>query len=305
LSARTAGFVVGAADAGERLDRLVVQRVPGLGRRTARELFGRGAITVDGRRVRAATPAVAGSRVECVLTDEAPIPEPGLALDVRLEQPAVVIVYKPAGQPTAPLAAGETGTLANALIARYPELAGIGHRPREPGLLHRLDTETSGLLVVARNAPTFSRLTRALREGQLEKRYLAIVAALELPASGVVDGALGPDPRRRGRVHVVPDPTREYAREAETRYRVLQRTSRFVLLELEAARAFRHQIRAHLASLGAPLVGDALYGGPEWPGAGERHALHASFVAWRGEHGAPGFEASAELPADMQALLGS
>ncbi len=305
MSARTAGFVVGAADAGERLDRLLVQKVPGLGRRAARELFERGAVTLDGRHVRAATPAVAGSRVECMLSDEVPTPEPGLPLDVRLEQRAVLIVHKPAGQPTAPLGAGETGTLANALIARYPELAGIGHRPREPGLLHRLDTETSGLLVVARDAATFSRLTHALRAGQLEKRYLAVVAALDLPPSGVVNGALGPDPRRRGRVHVVPDPTREYARAAETRYRVLERTARFALLELDAARAFRHQIRAHLASLGAPLVGDALYGGPEWPGAGERHALHASFVAWRGERGTPGFEASAELPDDMRGLLES
>jgi 23S rRNA pseudouridine1911/1915/1917 synthase len=303
LSDQHAGFTVSAADAGERLDRLLVRHVPGLGRRTARELFERGAVTADGRPVRAGTPAVAGARVEVALPDELPTPEADLPLDVRLEADAVLVVHKPASQPTAPLAAGERGTLANALIARYPELAGVGHRPREPGLLHRLDTETSGLLIVARNAPTFELLTRELRGGRIEKRYLAIVAALELPASGVIEGALGPDPRRRGRVRVVPDPTQEYAREATTRYRVLGQTARFALLELDAARAFRHQIRAHLASMGAPLVGDALYEGPEWPGAGARHALHASHVAWPGSRTLPGFEASAELPNDMRGLM--
>jgi 23S rRNA pseudouridine1911/1915/1917 synthase len=305
LSGNAARFVVSAADAGERLDRLLVRHVPGLGRRAARELFARGAVTADGRTVRAATPAVAGSLIECALPDESPTPEPTLPLDVRLEQPSVLVVHKPAGQPTAPLRPGESGTLVNALLARYPELSGIGHRPREPGLVHRLDTETSGLLVVARDATTFTLLTAALRGGRIEKRYLAIVAALDLPESGVVEGALGPDPRRRGRVELVPDPSLQYAREASTRYRVLERTKRFALLELDAARAFRHQIRAHLASLGAPLVGDALYGGPEWLDAGKRHALHASYVACRGDRTTPGFEVSAELPDDMRQLLGT
>lgn len=249
-------------------------------------------------------PASAGSRIEVALADEGPLPEHALALDVRLERPTLLVVHKPASQPTAPLRTDEGGTLVNALLARYPELAGIGHRAREPGLLHRLDTETSGLLVVARDRAAFDTLTRALRAGRLAKRYLAITATVDLPAEGVVDAPLGPDPTRRGRVRVVPDPDRDYARAAETRYRVLETTAALTLLELDVARAFRHQIRAHLAAIGAPLVGDALYGGAAWPGAGARHALHASYVAWAGDRTEASFEVNAALPDDMRRLLG-
>jgi 23S rRNA pseudouridine1911/1915/1917 synthase len=296
---------VSAAEAGERLDRLLVRRVAALGRRQARELIESGAVSVDGRRARPATTAAAGNRVEVSLADERPEPEPELALDVRLERPELLVVHKPASQPTVPLRPGERGTLANALVARYPELSAVGHRPREPGLLHRLDTETSGLLVVARTAPAFATLSRALSDGRIDKRYLAITATLDLPANGVIEGALGPDPERRGRVRLVADTTREYARAAETRYRVLETTERLTLVELRVKRAFRHQIRVHLASLGAPLVGDALYGGAPWPGAGTRHALHASYVAWAGDRTLPSFAVNADLPDDMRRLLGA
>jgi 23S rRNA pseudouridine1911/1915/1917 synthase len=298
-------FVVAPAEAGVRLDRLVVRHVGALGRKGARELFERGRVTVDGRRVRAATPAAAGSRVEIAILDERPEPEPLLPLDLRLERSDVLVVHKPASQPTAPLGPGEHGTLANALVARYPELTALGHRPREPGLLHRLDTETSGLLIVARTASAFTTLGHALQGGRIQKHYLAITAAAGLPANGVIEGALGPDPERRGRVRIVPDASGEYARAARTRYRVLETRGGMTLVELEVERAFRHQIRVHLASIGAPLVGDALYGGAPWPDAGERHALHASYVAWAGDRTLPGFAVNAELPLDMRRLLGA
>ena len=298
-------FVVNPAEAGERLDRLVVRHVRALGRRQARELIESGQVTVDGRRARAGAPVASGSRIEVSLPDATPEPEPGLPLDVRLEQSAVLVVHKPASQPTAPLGPGEHGTLANALLGHYPELAGVGHRPREPGLLHRLDTETSGLLIVARTHAAFATLTGALTGGRIDKRYLAVSAVEGLPAFGEIEGALGPDPERRGRVRIVPDPSREYARAAKTRYRVLQTSGGLTLLELEAKRAFRHQIRVHLASIGAPLVGDTLYGGAPWPDAGARHALHASHVAWAGDRTLPSFVVKAELPDDMRRLLGA
>ena len=294
-----------AAEAGERLDRLVVRHVRALGRRQARELIESGHVTVDGRRARAGAPAVSGSRVEVSRPDDTPEPEPALPLQVELERADLLVVNKPASQPTAPLDPGEHGTLVNALLGRYPELAGIGHRAREPGLLHRLDTETSGLLIVARTRTAFATLTVALTGGRIDKRYLAITAAGGLPAFGEIDGPLGPDPNRRGRVRIVADPSRQYAREAKTRYRVLQTSGGLTLLELEAKRAFRHQIRVHLASIGAPLVGDALYGGAPWPDAGARHALHASYVAWAGDRTLPNFAVNAELPGDMRRLLGA
>ena len=304
MNAEHARYVVGPDAAGERLDKFLAHAVPGVGRKRARELCEDGRVLVNGRKARAATPLAQGATVELELENEAPLADHTLELDVRLELESALVVYKPPGQPTATLRAAERGALVNALIARYPELAAVGHRLREPGLVHRLDTETSGLLVVARSQAAFGTLTRALRAGRLSKKYLAVTGTVEIPATGVVDAPLGPDPARHGRVRVVPADERAYAKAATTRYRVVERTQRFLLVELDAARAFRHQIRAHLASLGAPLVGDALYGGPEWPGAGARHALHASYVAWAGDRTVPSFAVNAGLPDDMRRLLG-
>jgi 23S rRNA pseudouridine1911/1915/1917 synthase len=296
-------FLVPREDAGQRLDRLVATR-GGVGRRRARELCEAGRVTVDGRRARGAEEVREGATIELpVATDDASADEHA-PLDVRLETPALVVVHKPAGQPTAPLRPGERGTLANALVARYPETAGVGRRAREPGLLHRLDTQTSGLVVACRTKDALTRLGAALDSGEVEKRYLAIASGVELPDSGVLDAPLGPDPRRRGRVRAVPDHERGYARLSLTHFRVVERRGALLLVELRMARGFRHQIRAHLAGAGAPLVGDALYGGRAWPERPERHALHASYVAWAGDATLDGFAVEADMPDDMRELLG-
>jgi 23S rRNA pseudouridine1911/1915/1917 synthase len=299
----TRRFVVAPGDAGQRLDRLVALH-GGVGRRRARELCEKGHVTVDGRRGRPADPVPSGTAIELEIPGDRAEPDPLAPLHVRLETGSIVVAHKPAGMPTAPLRPGELGTLANALVARYPEMAAVGQRPREPGLVHRLDTQTSGLLVAGRTADAFLRLSDALRKGALEKRYLAIVTRLDLPAEGTIDAALAPDPRRRGRVRAVPFGTGEYARRSLTHYRVLERREALVLVELSMRRGFRHQVRAHLADLGAPLVGDALYGGRPWPEFPERHALHASYVAWAGDGTLDGFEVEADMPADMRELFG-
>lgn len=299
---RSKSFVVAPAEAAQRLDRLVAQR-GGVGRRGARELCETGRVTVDGRRGRAADLVPAGALVAF----EAPAAEAerdaGAPLDVRLETREVVVAHKPAGQPSAPLRPGELGTLANALLARYPEMATFGRKAREPGLVHRLDTQTSGLVVAARTPDAFERLSDALERGKLRKRYLAIVANSELPDDGTLDAPLGPDPRRRGRVAPVPDGAAGYARASITHFRVLERRAALVLVELTMSKGFRHQIRAHLASVGAPLVGDSLYDGPAWPEHPERHALHASYVAWAGDGTLAGFAVEAGLPDDMRELF--
>jgi 23S rRNA pseudouridine1911/1915/1917 synthase len=298
-----ASFVVAEAETGARLDRLLVTHVRGVGRKRARELFAEGRVTVNGRPAKGGTPARAGDTVAVELEGPGAIPDGAVALDVRYEHADVLVVQKPAGQPTAPLRPGELGTLANAIAARFPRAAGVGHHPREPGLLHRLDTQTSGLVVVALSARAFDTLNRALGTEQLSKRYLAIVDG-DLGAEGSIDWPLAPDPHRKGRVAAYPTPPRGYFREATTRYRVLEERDGRKLVELEVARAFRHQVRAHLAALGAPLVGDTLYGGAPWPGGGERHALHASYVAWAGDPMVPSFRVESALPDDMRLLFG-
>lgn len=292
-------FHVTDAEAGERLDRVVIGRIAGLGRKRASELFAEGRVQVNGRRAAKGEAAIAATEIVVSLEDVQEVPsEPDAPLVVTLERDDLVIVEKPAGQPSAPLR-GESGTLAGALLGRYPEMTHVGWSRREPGLLHRLDTHTSGLLVAARAPHTFERLRRALTAGQIEKRYLAITHGRGLPDVGTIESGLAADRGDRRRVLVVEDaePRRT------TRFTVLRREAEWALVELRVSRAYRHQIRAHLAHIGHPIAGDAVYGGPPAAALGQRHALHASYIAWAGDATVVGFEAEARLPADMGILM--
>jgi len=292
-------------DSGNRLDKFLAQHVTGVGRHKAAELCSEGRVRIDGRRAKKSDLLRAGAKITLELEEpEALQPEPELPLDVRLEQPEFVVVNKPAGMPTAPLDTGERGTLCGALLARYPEMQGVGHRVREPGIVHRLDTQTSGLVLAARSAPAFTRLNLALEREELRKHYLAIVTAAGLPESGEISRSLAPDPAHPERVRVLEAGDRSgYARHKITRYRVKRVVGARALVELEIGSAFRHQIRAHLAAIGHPIAGDAVYGGEALPALGARHALHASQLSWAGTPTLPGFALDQPLPPDLAALL--
>jgi 23S rRNA pseudouridine1911/1915/1917 synthase len=268
--------LVDARDAGARVEQVLMHALR-CTRGEARALCEQGRVTLDGRRARKGDRAVAGAEISVSMPDAWLVAEPETALDVVLERPDLVVVSKPAGMPSAPLSPGEGGTLVNALIARYPEMCALGWSQREPGLVHRLDTHTSGLLLAARTPEAFQLLVAALRAGRLEKRYAAVVPSQGLADEGTIDAALHPDPSRSGRVSAKSD-AEGYRREARTSFRVLERGPRWALVEAHASRAFRHQVRVHLASIGHPICGDALYGGESDPRLGAHHALHASFI---------------------------
>jgi 23S rRNA pseudouridine1911/1915/1917 synthase len=296
-------FRIGDNETGERLDKLVVRHATGIGRRRAAELFAAGAVRVDGRRATKGELARAGSTVEVELGEpDRAAPEPEATLDVRLATEHLLVVHKPAGQPSVAVRGSDRGTLAGALAGHYPELQTIGS-PRESGLVHRLDTGTSGLLVVARTNAAYVRLREAVRVGALQKRYLALVESLNLPGNGEIDQPLTPDPKNAQKVSWEASGTSR-ARFAVTRWRVVERGKRWALVEAEASPAVRHQIRAHLASIDHPIAGDLLYGGAEVPELVGRHALHASYVAWAGDDVLRGFAVEAPLPAELLALLG-
>jgi 23S rRNA pseudouridine1911/1915/1917 synthase len=180
-------------------------------------------------------------------------------------------------------------------------MAGIGHRAREPGLIHRLDTRTSGLVVAARTALAFEVLSRALSEHRLDKRYLAIVEGARLPDSGRIELALMPG--GGGKVVVARALEQRGARACTSHFRTLARRGRFALVEVEASRAYRHQVRVHLAASGFPIAGDRDYGGAARPELAGRHALHASHVAWAGDERVPAFALDSPLPADLEAFF--
>ncbi len=306
-------IVVDEQLAGQRLDKVLVANLS-VGRSGARRLFHERRVFVaeaSGRRhlARKGELAVAGSVVEIEAQpadlDVTALPDPALEIDVVYETAELVVVDKAAGIPSAPLRPGERGTVANALLARYPEMAAVGFSPREPGLCHRLDTGTSGLLLAARTKPAFEALVAALGTGALSKRYLLICASAPLAAEGAIELPLASHPRDRRRVLACSKPdeaARLAARPATTRFRLLREgASGRALVEVSAPRAQRHQIRAHFAAAGAPLLGDVLYGGEPLPEL-DRHALHASYLACRAPGVTP-FELTSPLPAELEALL--
>lgn len=305
MSARRIELVPREADGNGRLDKFLTQQIAGLGRHQAAELCESGRVRIDGRRAKKSSLVTAGTKITVELDDpESLEPEPELALDLRLERAELVVVNKPAGMPTAPLVTSERGTLCGALLARYPEMQGVGHRAREPGIVHRLDTQTSGLVLAARSAQAFTRMSQALSREQLQKRYLAVVSARGLAESGEISRALAPDPAHPERVRVLEAGDQSgYARHKLTRYWLKQIAGDRALIELSVGSAFRHQIRAHLAAIGHPIAGDAVYGGERLPALGARHALHASQLSWPGEAGVPGFTVYEPLPPDLAALL--
>lgn len=304
-------------DEGDRLDVVLVRHVPDMSRSKARVAVAAGEVTVNGRRARKGDRVAAGDRV-ALGVDPTPAdfparPDPSLALQVVHEDPHVLVVDKAAGVPTHPLRPDELGTLTGALVARYPELAGIGYRAREPGIVHRLDTGTSGLVLVARDVATFDALALALRCGELGKTYRALVAGLpDVPQE--VSLSLRSMKRDTRRVEL--DRTRNRrlseregsesdgrAREGPANQRAthlisVERVGEWSLLTVSAPRAGRHQIRAHLAAIGFPLAGDDLYGGPPIAGLA-RHFLHAAELEFTHPVTGARITVTSALPAEL------
>jgi 23S rRNA pseudouridine1911/1915/1917 synthase len=270
-------------EAGERLDAWLAARVPELSRARAKALIEGGLVRVNGYKARKGRALEAGDRVVLDArpgpTDFHAAPDEALELPVRFECDRFVIIEKPAGAPSHPLREEELGTVANFLVARYPEMKHVGYRKREPGIVHRLDTNTSGLMLAARTRAAFETLRAALAAGAIEKHYLARCQGV-LDAPVVIDAPIANDPRNRAKVRACTDPrdvARLGARSARTEVVASRPATGGSLVELVANHARRHQIRAHLASIGHPLLGDTLYGGPPHDPPGH-HLLHASMI---------------------------
>ncbi len=282
---------------GERLDVFIAARCPRISRSQARRLIDEGLATVDGRPVKASYPVRDGEIVDVrvpAVDDAAPQPE-AIPLRVIYEDKDVLVVDKPAGVIVHPGAGRAQHTLVSALLARYPDLAGTGETLR-PGIVHRLDRNTSGLLLVARNERARADLTRQLKERLVEKRYLALVVGRLEPTEGVIEGEIGRDPRNRRRMAIVAG-----GRYARTAYSVIERLDRFTLVEIAPSTGRTHQIRVHLAAVGHPVVGDELYGKPSKLVG--RQFLHAARIAF--SHPVDGRPMSFEspLPADLAEAL--
>ena len=260
-------------------------KLPHLSRGEINRLMAAGEVRLNGR------PGAKGARLRADQTVEvpedaawqAPVPQSDLPLEVLAHSPSLLALNKPAGMACHPLRPGERGTLANALLARYPECAAASPETREAGLVHRLDRSTSGVILAARLPAVHAKLRQQFSQGLVHKEYLALAHGT-LCAEAEVTASVKPAPGDPTRVvaedEYLPDP----AHEAHSRVIPLEQLPEHTLIRVHSSTGRRHQVRIHLAHLGHPLVGDTLYGGPALPGV-EGACLHASRVTLPDEGG--------------------
>ncbi len=292
-------FFVDAAHTGARLDTFLAGHLPALSRSRLKVLIETGHVTLDGRSSEPAEKVRRGQRVEIDIPPPAPssiVPEP-IPLEIVYEDRDLLVINKPAGLVVHPGAGRARGTLVNALVAHVPDLQGIGGVLR-PGIVHRLDKDTSGLLVVAKTASALASLQEQVASRRASRRYLALVAGIVTREEGTIEAPIGRDPRHRTRMAVVPA-----GRAAITRYRVLERFPRHTLVEAHLVTGRTHQIRVHFAHLGHPVVGDPVYA-KRRDGLGlHRQALHAHQLEFRHPTTALGLTFQAPLPPDFAEVL--
>ena len=301
------GEVVGAALDGLRLDRAVAL-VADVSRSVAARLVAEGRVRLDGAVVASGARRVAAgeSLVVDVYVRDAPLPSPDaeVAFTAVLEDPDVVVVDKPAGLVVHPGAGHDRATLVHGLLARYPDMAGVGD-PYRPGIVHRLDRGTSGLLVVARTERAHRSLVEQMRSHEPERVYCALVWGHPEASAGVVDAPVGRSSRNPMRMAVT-----ERGRPARTRYKVERRYAEpaqvaALTCQLETGRT--HQIRVHLRAIGHPVVGDPTYGagrGSDVFGL-SRPFLHARALSFRHPVSGETVRAESSLPPELADLLDS
>jgi len=290
---------------GERLDR-VVAFLADVSRNRAGSAIDDGLVTLAGQVVTSRSRRVSSGELLVVPdlerpADAGPDADPSVGVPVVYEDEEIIVVDKPAGMVVHPGAGNETGTMVNGLLARWPEIRGVGSSTR-PGVVHRLDRGTSGVLVVARTQGAYDALAAQLADRSMGRRYGALCWGVFESERGVVDAPIGRSDRSRTRMAVT-----AAGRPARTHYEVVRRWEvpevSEVTCRLETGRT--HQIRVHLSAIGHPLVGDAVYGGDR-PGIQLRRPfLHAAHLAF--DHPATGdrIEFDAPLPAELAELVGS
>jgi 23S rRNA pseudouridine1911/1915/1917 synthase len=296
-------LTVARTAAGARLDRWLAESLPDLSRARIQHLIAAQRVTVNGVATKASHRLHGGETIEIdvpPLPPEELIPE-RIALTVLYEDEHVLVLDKPAGMVVHPGAGNATGTLAAAALAHAPAMAGVGG-PRRPGIVHRLDKDTSGVLVMAKTRAAYDALTAQLSARSVTRRYVAVVHGRVGLTAGVIDAPMGRDPHHRQRMAVRPPGK---GKRAVTHYRVLERFPHFTCLELRLETGRTHQIRVHMASLGHPVVGDRTYGRSKGkqPIASEGLALHAVTLAFLHPISQKRLEFTAAFPQRLERLL--
>lgn len=295
---------IGEDDAGQRIDKFLATEIPDRSRSQIQELIKEGLVTIQGTRVKPSYRLVAGDIVVARVPPEEAVelvPQ-RLPLDVIYEDGDVVVVNKPAGLVVHPAPGHEIGTLVNALLAHFPELAGLTEEEEEaahrPGIVHRLDKQTSGLILVAKHEAARRFLQRQFRQRKVKKTYVALVEGRLQPPDGIIDAPIGRDPQHRQRMAVL----QRGGRPAQTVYHLIEYLNDYSLVSVQPITGRTHQIRTHFAAIDHPVVGDRVYGYRRQRLDIGRQFLHA----WKLALTLPSGEARefiAPLPADLRQVL--
>ncbi len=311
MTTKTSSLSVDTKDAGKRLDALLASRFPEHSRSYFQALIAKGGVFVGSKGVKKKDYRVrAGEEIEVRFTEpEKPnlAPDPTVPFRVVHDDPDFAVIEKPAGVVVHPSDTHKKGTLVNGLLARWPELMGVGEDPLRPGIVHRLDKETSGLMVIAKTKPLFAWLKKQFQGREVEKRYIALVHGAPKMAQGEIDVPIARAGQKQvaaGRAYKGFSGKAGKSRNARTGFKISASYGDFALVEAEPKTGRMHQIRVHLKHLGHPVVGDKKYASRRQlkllPLG--RHFLHAAFLAFSLPDGRK-VEFSSPLPEDLQRTL--
>jgi len=286
-----------AAESGMRLDKYVAEERPELSRSHVQKLISDGLVTVNGRPAKGSQKLKVGDRIGVVVPEPATssVEPEEIPLDIVYEDGDLLVVNKPAGLTVHPAPGHPSHTLVNAVLGHYPDLQGVAGSTR-PGIVHRLDKDTSGLMVVAKKQAAHQGLSGQIRARSVTKRYLVLVHGHLAPSTGTIEAPIGRDPRNRKRMAVVTG-----GRESRSGYRVVRYLDNYTLLEVSLETGRTHQIRVHLAAIGFPVVGDETYG--RRSPVLKRQFVHACHLGFRLPSTGEYVEFNSELPADLEEAL--
>jgi 23S rRNA pseudouridine1911/1915/1917 synthase len=280
-----------------RLDKYVGEMCPGLSRTHAQQLITDGLVTVNGKTAKSGLKLVAGDKVEVNIPPEAGTALEGedIPLNIIFEDADLLVIDKPPGLAVHPAPGTPSGTLANAVVHYLPSIAKDADALR-PGIVHRLDKDTSGLIIVAKNRVAQANLSDQFKARTVKKTYITLVTGRLTPEKGIIEADIGRDPKNRQRMAVVSE-----GRDARTNYQVIRYFDNYTLLEIHPETGRTHQIRVHLAAIGYPVVGDTTYGLPTK--FLRRQFLHAGKLAFNLPSTGKRVEFESPLAPDLQKAL--
>lgn len=293
---------------GERLDKALAEAMPELSRMQWQRLIKEGRVLVGGKGGKPSQKLTGGELIFADIPEsvESDLTPEEIPLDIRYEDEDIIVVNKPAGMVVHPGTGHESGTLVNALLAHCPDLPGVGDTKR-PGIVHRLDKDTSGLLVVAKSDQALRYMQRQFKKRTVGKQYIALVYGQIQPPAALIDAPIGRDPQQRKKMAVIapgsPRATSARARPAQTQYRSLVSFDDYTLVECTIMTGRTHQIRVHLSYVGYPVVGDRIYGRRKQTLPLKRHFLHAAVLTFRRPADEQEMTFAAPLPPELQSIL--